>query len=240
MLSWRYLPLRTHQSDEETIELIDKHLAPKISQLAPSSVCIDLDVLVAELKEKAAQFFAKTTVVDVWDHVPDDKKIRDWEYMSAVIHQRNNFDTYLGTDQEILNWANGKIGPRSKKESSPSTTKSDFAAFFDKLDEEREDLPMPPKTRDGGFAFIHALDTAVLFTEQEQYTQSQAASFLRKLLQGEAVYNALYLGEMLNHPERMEWQRGNNPVELARRITQNYALERNLTGFYTTGVVQFF
>ncbi|MBI2665431.1 hypothetical protein HYX12_02305, partial [Candidatus Woesearchaeota archaeon] len=226
MIQWHCLPFGTGLSCEQTSELIDRHLAPRIYRLMPDCEKYDLNALVVEMKEKGRQFFAETTVITEWSHIPDEKKVMDWRYLSAVLVRDNNFDTDFGTYSEILDKANGK------RKKTSSTKAFGLSALQQLLDEEPEERPNLPTTKDGGYTFIYALDAAVYFMEEGCYaSQKKAAEFLRELLQGEAVYNALYLKEMLDFPERIGWQKSDGLLELARRINQNYAENKNRVGF---------
>ncbi len=57
------------------------------------------------------------------------------------------------------------------------------------------------------FSFFHSLDVAIAFAEAQHVAQKDALGFLSALMEGKAVYDPLYLMEVLNNPAWLSGER---------------------------------
>ncbi len=76
---------------------------------------------------------------------------------------------------------------------------------------------------DCGLSFYHSVETVVAFCENVGFSRDEAAVFLSELFDGNAIYNPLYIREMLNYPERLGFERNSLDVKnFALEVNRNY------------------
>ena len=91
------------------------------------------------------------------------------------------------------------------------------------IDKEIERSSGKTLEKDKGFSFYHSIECVVHFCENNRFNREKAVEFLDELLNGKALYDPLYVREMLNHPERLGFEaKPEKLVEFARAISANY------------------
>ena len=91
------------------------------------------------------------------------------------------------------------------------------------IDKEIERSSGKTLEKDKGFSFYHSIECVVHFCENNRFNREKSVEFLGELLSGKALYDPLYVREMLNHPERLGFEaKPEKLVEFARAISANY------------------
>lgn len=91
--------------------------------------------------------------------------------------------------------------------------------------------------KDKSMSFFHSLETATTFAEEQKCTQDEAAKFLSVLLEGQVLYDPLYLRDILNHPERMNFKGRENIEQFAAAISSNYREQRSVDSTMRYGAI---
>ncbi len=101
--------------------------------------------------------------------------------------------------------------------------KKSFGSTTEEIDQEISRLSGKTSEHDKGLSFYHSIESIVGFCENAGFSREEAVVFLQGLLVRKALYDPLYIREILNHPGRLGFEEKlAEPEKLARAIAENY------------------
>ncbi|MBI5871539.1 hypothetical protein HZB88_00445 [archaeon] len=101
--------------------------------------------------------------------------------------------------------------------------KKPFYSTTEEIDQETDRFSGKTLENDKGLSFYHSIECVVGFCENVSFSKEEAVVFLQELFGCKALYDPLYIKEMLNHPERLGFrEKSREPEKLAQAISENY------------------
>lgn len=101
--------------------------------------------------------------------------------------------------------------------------KKPFDSSIEEIDQEVSRFSGKTSEHDKGLSFYHSIESVVSFCENVGSSREEAVVFLQELLVKRALYDPLYMREILNHLGRLGFgEKLDEPEKLARAIAENY------------------
>lgn len=182
--------------------------------------------------EKKAKELAEHYAGRVAQFQSEDSEGKGIDKSSFINNILNNYNDFFEKTKEVLIWSDV---PQEKHRFDYERQQYTFfygrhplmGMSVEKIDKVLEQIGVVGKLElDKKFAFFHSLESAVMFAEEQRFTQSEASVFLSALLESKSFYNPLYIREVLNHSERFGFKNKEGVKQFAEEINVNYGKQK--------------